>query len=579
MLKKLVPCIKNYWFYTIITPVLMIGEVAMEILIPYIMSWIVDNGINGTGTDAERIAYVAKMGGIMVLFALFSMCCGALAGKTAAKAGAGFAKNVRQRLFYAVQDFSFANTDHFSTASLVTRLTTDVTNTQNVFMMLLRMAIRSPLMLIGGLIMAIKINSRLALVFAVIMPIMIVAIAIFMIIAYPRFKIMLTRIDSMNSVVQEDLVAIRVVKAFVRGEHEDKKFSEAADKLRDAQVRAERLLVYGMPIMSICMYGCILAVVIFGGKMIIGGTMSTGQLISFISYITQILMSLLMFGMILINIVLTRASASRIVEVLNEVPEIQDVDSDYAVEDGSIEFENVDFSFAKSADNLTLSNINLKIESGETIGIIGGTGSAKSTLVQLIPRLYDVLGGSVKVGGRDVREYSLETLRNSVAMVLQKNVLFSGTIKENLRWGDENATDEEIKEACEAAAAAEFIESFPDGYETDLGQGGVNVSGGQKQRLCIARALLKRPKIVILDDSTSAVDTATDAQIRAAFREKLAGTTTIIIAQRINSVMDADRILVMDNGRIDAFDTHENLMKNNEIYREVYNSQQKGEDE
>ena len=570
MLKKLLACVGEYKKYTILTPVVMIGEVLMEVLIPLVMAKIVDVGIaNGD------VAFTVKMGLIMVSMAIFSLCCGALGGKFAAKAGMGFAKNVRKKLFDKVQDFSFANVDKFSTASLVTRLTTDVTNVQNTFMMIIRMAVRAPFMLIVALIMSISLNAELAVVFLVAIPVLGVAVGLITTKAFPRFEKMLEKYDSLN------LIGIRVVKAFVRERFEGKKFVASADDVRAAQVNAEKLVILGQPAMQIIMYACIVAVIYFGGNMVIGGTFLVGELSSFISYVTQILMSLMMLSMIFVMTTISLASMHRIVEIFDEVPEIRDDDADPALvpADGSIRFNNVSFSYAKDEDNLTVKNINLDIKSGETIGVIGGTGSAKSTLVQLIPRLYDVLDGSVEVGGRNVKDYKLDNLRNEVAMVLQKNVLFSGTIEDNLRWGNENATHEEIVEACKQAQAHDFIMSFPDGYDTDLGQGGVNVSGGQKQRLCIARALLKKPKIVILDDSTSAVDTATDAKIRSAFRQELADTTTIIIAQRISSVSDADRIIVLDNGEINAFDTHDNLIKNNEIYREVYYSQQKGAEE
>lgn len=576
MLKKLLACVGEYKKYTILTPVVMIGEVLMEVLIPLVMAKIVDVGIaNGD------VAFTVKMGLIMVSMAIFSLCCGALGGKFAAKAGMGFAKNVRKKLFDKVQDFSFANVDKFSTASLVTRLTTDVTNVQNTFMMIIRMAVRAPFMLIFALIMSISLNAELAVVFLVAIPVLGVAVGLITTKAFPRFEKMLEKYDSLNSKVQENLIGIRVVKAFVRERFEGKKFVASADEVRAAQVNAEKLVILGQPAMQIIMYACIVAVIYFGGNMVIGGTILVGELSSFISYVTQILMSLMMLSMIFVMTTISLASMHRIVEIFDEVPEIRDDDADPALvpADGSIRFNNVSFSYAKDEDNLTVKNINLDIKSGETIGVIGGTGSAKSTLVQLIPRLYDVLDGSVEVGGRNVKDYKLDNLRNEVAMVLQKNVLFSGTIEDNLRWGNENATHEEIVEACKQAQAHDFIMSFPDGYDTDLGQGGVNVSGGQKQRLCIARALLKKPKIVILDDSTSAVDTATDAKIRSAFRQELADTTTIIIAQRISSVSDADRIIVLDNGEINAFDTHDNLIKNNEIYREVYYSQQKGAEE
>lgn len=575
MIKKLAPCVGEYKKYAILTPIVMIGEVVMEVLIPFVMAKIIDVGIRGTG----GIDYTVKMGLLMVLMAMISLGFGAIGGRLAAIAAMGFAKNVRKSLFDKVQDFSFANVDRFSTASLVTRLTTDVTNTQNAFMMLIRMAARAPIMLIGATIMAISINSKLAIIFLIAIPVL--GFSLFFIIknAHPRFGKMLKKYDEMNSKVQENLVGIRVVKAFVREKQENEKFDAGADAVRKAQVFAEKLVICNMPIMQICMYGCIVAVLWFGGNMVIDGSFDIGELSSFISYVTQILMSLMMLSMIFIMVIISRASVTRIVEVLDEEIDIKDNEKalDLKVKDGSIEFKNVSFSYSNDKEKLALENINLSIQSGETIGIIGGTGSGKTSLVQLIPRLYDVMEGELCVGGENVKDYSLVELRNSVAMVLQKNVLFSGTIKENLMWGDEHATQEEIEEACKSACAHDFVMSFPDGYETDLGQGGVNVSGGQKQRLTIARALLKKPKIVILDDSTSAVDTATDAKIRKAFREKLKGTTTIIIAQRIASVCDADRIIVMEDGKIDDFGTHDELMKNNKIYQEVYESQQKGE--
>ena len=490
----------------------------------------------------------------------------------------GFAKGLRKKLFDKVQEFSFANIDKFSTASLVTRLTADVTNTQHAFMMIIRMLVRAPIMLISATIMAIAINSELAVVFLAAVPILGIALYSIAVKAYPLFKTMLKRYDDMNASVQENLIAVRVVKAFVREDYEKKKFTDAANAVREAQIKAEKLLVSSMPIMQFVMYGCMVAITWFGGRMIIGGTLLTGELMSFISYVSQILISLMMISFAFVMIVMSRASVFRIIEIIDEEIDIKDdgKDSGLSVEDGSIVFENVSFSYSKNKDNLTLKNCSFEIKSGETIGIIGGTGSGKTSLVQLIPRLYDVMEGKVLVGGHDVRDLRLDTLRDEVAVVLQKNVLFSGTIKENLKWGNKNANDEEIEESCKAAQAHDFIISFPQGYDTVLGQGGVNVSGGQKQRLCIARALLKKPKIIILDDSTSAVDTATDSKIRQAFKEKLSDTTTIIIAQRIASVCDADRIIVMDEGIIDAIGTHEELLATNSIYREVYESQQKG---
>jgi ATP-binding cassette subfamily B multidrug efflux pump len=573
MIKKLLPCLDGYKKYAVLAPLTVIAEVILEICIPFLMAKIIDVGI----VKAD-MAYVLKTGGLMVLMALFSLLFGALSGKFAAVGAMGFAKGIRQKLFDRIQAFSFANIDKFSTSSLITRLTTDVTNTQTAFMMIIRVLVRGPIMLISATIMAFSINRRLVMVFLIAIPVLGLALAIIAITAFPRFQVMLKRYDRMNSAVQENLIAIRVVKAFVRSQYEKDKFADAADQLRKAQARAERILAFNMPIMQFTMYACMIAIVWFGGNMIIGGTMRTGELMSFISYVTQILMSLMMISMVFIGVVLSRASVSRIIEVIDEPIDLTDAAHSQliAVKDGGISFENVSFSYSKDEANPVLSDINFTINSGETVGIIGGTGSAKSTLVQLIPRLYDVLQGRVVVGGHDVREYPLAILRDAVAMVLQKNVLFSGTIKDNLKWGNPAATDEQIIAACKSAQAHDFIMSFPNGYETDLGQGGVNVSGGQKQRLCIARALLKRPKIIILDDSTSAVDTTTDAKIRRAFREKLSEITTIIIAQRISSVSEADKIIVMNEGMVDAIGTHAELLRSNQIYREVLESQQKG---
>ncbi|WP_072299956.1 ABC transporter ATP-binding protein [Ruminococcus flavefaciens] len=575
MYKTVLSHVGKYKKQAILCPVTIIGEVAMEVLIPAVMALIIDNGIK-----KGDIGYVAKMGGLMVLMSVFSLCFGALAARFSAVAAMGFAKNLRSALFRRVQDFSFANVDKFSTASLTTRLTTDVTNIQNAFMMFIRMAFRSPIMLVCATIMAVKQNAKLSIVFLFAIPVLGASIIFIISKAHPRFEKMLKQYDAMNGKVQENLVGIRVVKAFAREEYEKKRFEENTEAVRKAQFAAEKLVIMGMPIMQLVMYISIAAILYFGGNMAVNHDIATGQLSSFISYVTQILMSLMMLSMLFIMFVVSRASIQRVHEVLIEEPAIKDNDdSEVSANDGSIIFEDVSFSYYDDMNNLALDNINLSIESGETIGIIGGTGSSKTSLVQLIPRLYDATAGRVLVGGRDVKSYPLKTLRDQVAMVLQKNVLFSGTIRDNLRWGDENATDDEIIKACKSACAHDFIMSFPDGYDTDLGQGGVNVSGGQKQRLCIARALLKKPKIIILDDSTSAVDTATDSSIRKAFRENLADTTTIIIAQRISSVMDADRIVVMDGGKITDVGTHEELMEKSEIYREVYDSQQKGADE
>ena len=570
MVKKVLPFAKKYGVYAILSPIAIIGEVWAEINIPKLMSQIVDTGIGN-----RDISYVLKVGGQMVLYALFALLCGALAARFAALGGLGFGSELRRGLFYKLQTYSFKNLDRFRTASLVTRLTADVNNIQNAFMMIIRVAVRAPFMLVCATWMAFKINHSLVSVFLVAIPVLGTALAVIACMAFPRFTAMLKRYDGLNASVQENLISIRVVKAFVRSDYEKKKFKEANDGLRDSSIRAEKVLAFNGPFMQITIYACIIAILWFGGNHIINGTMQTGELISFISYVTQILMSLMMISMIFVMLVMSKASLVRIGEVLDEVPDIQD-GKETEVKDGSITFENVSFRYNGGAEENVLQNINLSIRSGETIGIIGGTGSAKSTLVQLIPRLYDASEGRVLVGGKDVRDYSIHALRDAVSMVLQKNVLFSGSIRDNLRWGNENSTQEEIEEACESAQADGFVKSFPDGYDTDLGQGGVNVSGGQKQRLCIARALLKHPKIIILDDSTSAVDTATDAKIRAALRKDLKGTTALIIAQRISSVEDADRILVLNDGKISDFDTHENLMKNSEIYREVYESQKKG---
>ncbi len=574
MIKHLLSCLGQYRKYALLAPSIILIEVFMEILMPLVMAKIIDVGI-----ENGDVGYVTRMGLLMIGMAILSLCAGVLAGRFAAVAGAGFAKGIRQKLFYKVQEFSFRNIDHFTTASLITRLTTDVNNTQMAFMMLIRTAVRSPMMLLCATFMAFYINSELAKIFLVAIPVLGVALYIIATKTYPRFQEMLSRYDKLNARVQENLTAIHLVKAFVREDYEKETFYDAADQLRKAQLRAEKLLLWNGPVMQLVMYSCIIAVCWFGGNFIIAGDMETGELLSFISYISQILMSLMMISMIFIMFIISRASIQRICEVFDEPLDLTDkeITSDPQPEDGSIEFRNVAFQYNDSqAEKPVLHDINLIIKSGQTIGILGGTGSSKTTLVQLIPRLYDATEGEVLVGGRNVTEYRLNTLHNAVAMVLQKNVLFSGTIRENLRWGNPEATDEELMDACKAAQAHDFITAFPQGYDTDLSQGGVNLSGGQKQRLCIARALLKKPKIIILDDSTSAVDTATDSRIRQVFRQKLDDVTTIIIAQRITSVQDADRIIVMDDGTINAVGTHEELLSTNAIYQEVYASQQKG---
>lgn len=573
MIRKLLPYLGKYKIYAILAPLIIICEVALEVSIPKIMANIVDIGIANKDTG-----YIVKMGALMILMALISLFFGALAARFSSVAGTGFAKGLRKSLFHKIQDFSFENMDKFNTASLVTRLTTDVTNTQMTLMMMLRMMVRAPIMLILAILMAVSLNARLALIFLFAVPILGTVLIIVVKKAFPRFQIMLKKYDKLNLIVQECLIGIRIVKAFVRGEFEIEKFRDIADQLRETQAKAERVVIWTMPIMQMVMYACMLAVAWFGGNLIISGNMLTGELMGFISYVTQILMSLMMISMIFVMYVISKASITRIIEVLDEKPSIngEEHNNELHVTNGSISLNDVSFSYGGSDGNLVLENITLEIGSGEMVGVIGGTGSGKTTLAQLIPRLYDVNEGNVTVSGYDVREYDLTRLRDSVAMVLQKNVLFSGTIKENLKWGDKNASDEEIISACRAAQAHDFISSFSDGYNTNLGQGGVNLSGGQKQRLCIARALLKKPKIIILDDSTSAVDTATDSKIREALKRDLKGTTTIIIAQRITSVMDADKIVVMDDGKINAVGNHNELLTSNKIYREVYESQQKG---
>ena len=566
---------RKYKASAVLAPVTIMGEVLLEVLIPLIMAKIIDVGI--ANKDA---AYVIKTGCLMVGAALMSLSFGVVAGRFAAVAALGFSRNLRRRLFSKVQDFSFANVDKFSTASLVTRLTSDVTNAQNTFQMIVRMCVRSPFMFISAIIMAFYMNARLSLVFIACIPLIAIPMVLIMRKAHPRFQVMMKNYDNLNAKVQENLIGIRAVKAFVREDNERSKFDSAADAVRNAQVRAEKVVILNMPLMMLVMYIALIALLWFGGNLIISEKMLTGELISFITYMIQILSSLMMFSMIFIMIVISKASIGRIIEVLDEEPDVKNpvADETLAPKDGSIEFKNVSFSYDKTEKNAVLHDVSFSIKSGETIGIIGGTGSSKSTLVQLIPRLYDTLSGSVLVGGCDVKAYDLETLRESVAMVLQKNVLFSGTIKDNLRWGNPEATDAQIEAACKTACAHDFIMSFPKGYETELGQGGVNLSGGQKQRLCIARALLKEPKILILDDSTSAVDTATDAMIRSGMKNTLPETTKIIIAQRIASVKEADRIFVIDEGAISGIGTHDELMQTNAIYREVFESQQRGSD-
>lgn len=575
MIKKIASYVGEFKKDTILTPLYVIIEVFLEVAIPYLMSMIIDNGIGN-----ENIKYVVFVGLIMLVTAFLSLTCGVLSGKYAASASAGFARNLRREMYYKIQNYSFSNIDKYSTAGLVTRLTTDVSNVQNAFQMIIRIAVRAPIMLISAMVMSFKINARLSLIFLGAIVFLGVTLYIIMTGAHPYFQKVFKKYDDLNASVQENLVGIRAVKAYVREDHEVNKFHKASQTLYNYFVKAEKRIILNSPAMQFAVYTCILLLSWLGAKMIVSDTMTTGELMSLFTYTTNILMSLMIISMVFVMVVMARSSAERILEVIEEKSDIvNDENPIYEVKDGSITFNNVDFSYSGNIDNLVLENINLKINSGDVIGIVGGTGSAKSTLVQLIPRLYDVTRGSVEVGGIDVRKYDIETLRNEVSMVLQKNVLFSGTIKENLRWGNKNATDEELIEACKLAQAHEFIEKFPDKYDTYIEQGGSNVSGGQRQRLCIARALLKKPKILILDDSTSAVDTKTDALIRKAFRETIPDTTKIIIAQRISSVQDADKIVVLDDGKISGIGTHEELLKSNDIYKEMYEYQVKGAEE
>lgn len=570
---KLIKYAKPYWIQSVICPLLMIGEVVLELLIPLYMGKIVDIGISG-----GDMHYVLVTGGKMVMFAGLSLLCGALAARLAAVASMGLGARVREAMYKNIQTFSFANIDKFSTASLVTRMTTDVTTVQNMYQMMLRMFFRAPLQFVCAMFMSFSISPRVSKVFLYVIPLILVTLVIFGPIAMKRFKKMFEMFDGLNASVQENLIAIRVVKAFVRGDHEKKKFKDANDRLMQAAVSAEKLMVIAQPLMMIAMFGTILAISYISSTYIVAGEMEIGAFATILQYIMQILMSVIMVAMMFVMYVMSRASASRIQEVLDETPDINDDRADPAlkVENGEVVFRDVSFKYNKDGEKNVVDHADFTIHSGETIGVIGGTGSAKTTLVSLIPRLYDVTEGEVFVSGHNVKDYTIEELRESVSMVLQNNVLFSGTIAENLRWGDENATDEELVAACKSAQAHDFISTFPDGYNTDLGQGGVNVSGGQKQRLCIARALLKKPKILILDDSTSAVDTFTDSKIREAFKNDIPNTTKIIIAQRISSVEDADKIIVLDNGKIADMGTHEELLSRSPIYSEVYYSQQKG---
>ena len=573
MLKKLLAYVGEYRKVSLLSPLFIAVEVMMEILIPFLMASIIDDGLN-----KGNMKHIYFIGLLTLLIAMLSLSTGFAAGRCAAKASSGFAKNIRKAVFYKIQNFSFTNIDKFSTAGLITRFTTDIANIQNSYQMILRLLVRAPLMLIFATMMTIYISPSLSTIFigAIIILGIVMVVVIFLV--HPIFLQAMKKYDKINSDLQENINAVRVVKAYVRENYEINKFKNSTDSLRNILLKAEKIIIFVAPAMQFCMYSCIILLSWFGAKKIVAGNLTTGQLMSLFSYTANILMSLLMFAMAIVTITFSRASGERIVEVLDEEPSIKNIDNPVLeVIDGSISFENVNFSYSNNSEVLNLENINLHINQGETIGIIGGTGSAKSALGQLIPRLYDVLNGEVKVGGVNVKNYDIKTLRDNVAMVLQKNVLFSGTIKENLMWGNKNATEDEMIHACKLAQADEFIQRFPDKYDTYIEQGGSNVSGGQKQRLCIARALLKNPKILILDDSTSAVDTKTDKLIREAFKNEIPDITKIIIAQRISSVKDADKIIVLDDGKISGIGVHEELIISNSIYKEVHDSQEEGE--
>ena len=569
MIKRLLKSVREFKKDALLTPFFVVLEVVMEVIIPLVMARLIDKGIDG-----QDMAAIWKYGIILVLCAMLALVFGAAAGTFAARASTGFARNLRHDMYYNVQNFSFSNIDKFSTGSIVTRLTTDVTNVQNAFQMCTRIAVRCPVMLVFALFMAMKINSRMALVFLAVLPILAIGMGILMKVVGPVFERAFKIYDRMNTVVQENVRGIRVVKTYVREDHETEKFEGVSGMLYRTFSKAQKTMAGVMPLMQFCMYACMLLISWFGARLIVGGSMTTGELTGMFSFAMQILMSLMMVAMVFVMITMAKASAERVAEILDEQPDLHNpANPIHEVKDGAIEFNDVSFSYKGDERKLALKNVNLHIKAGQTVGILGGTGSAKSTLVQLIPRLYDTTHGTVKVGGVDVRDYDIEALRDQVAMVLQKNVLFSGTIKENLRWGDENASDEELERVCRLAQADEFIQQMPDKYDTHIEQGGSNVSGGQKQRLCIARALLKKPKILILDDSTSAVDTKTDALIRKAFAEEIPDTTKIIIAQRVSSVQDADQIVILDGGTVQAVGTHDELLAANTIYQEIYNQQ------